>query len=79
MLFEPFIQAIAEVDWNNFVDLTDDVNISFQRSYDRLILIMTKTCIMVPSPSRKKNPKKPWLLPSFLRSINNKDQLYKNS
>ena len=35
---QKFEQAIAEVDWNNLVDLTDDINTSFQRFYDKLIL-----------------------------------------
>ena len=57
--FRKFKQAIADVHWNNFVDLTDDINMSFQQFYDRLILMITKTCMMVCSSSRKKNLKKP--------------------
>ena len=50
---QKFKQAIAEVDWNNFFNLTDDINTSFRRFYNKLILLVTKTCIMVRSPSRK--------------------------
>ena len=76
---QKFKQAIAEVDWNNSIDLTDDINTSFQRFYAKLILLVTKTCIMVRSPSRKNNPKKPWMSPNLLRCINKRDKLYKNS
>ena len=76
---QKFKQAIAKVDWNNLIDLTDDINTSFQRFYDKLILLVTKTFIMVRSSSRKNNPKKPWMSPSLLRCINKRDKLYKNS
>ena len=52
---QKFKQSIAKIDWNNLVDFTDDVTISFQRFYDRLILRMTKTCMMVRSPPREKS------------------------
>ena len=67
-----FKQAILEVDWNNLIDLTDDISMSFQRLYDRLFLFVTKTCIKVFSTSRKNNPKKPWMSPDLLRCINKK-------
>ena len=76
---QKFKQAIAEVDLNNLVDLTDDINTSFQRFYNKLILIETKTCIMVFSPSRNNNPMKPLMLSSSLRCINKRDKLYKNT
>ena len=76
---ERFKQEISNVDWNNVVENLDDINISFQRFYDTLISILSKTCIINRTRSRKKIPKKLWLSPSLLWCINKKDQLYRDS
>jgi len=39
---QKFKQAIAEVDWNNLVDLADDIDASFQRFYDKPILLVIR-------------------------------------
>ena len=55
---EKFKQEISNVDCNYIVDNLEDINISFQRFYDTLISISSKTCIMNRTRSRKKIPKK---------------------
>ena len=76
---EKFKQEISNVHWNNVVENLDDINISFQRFYDTLISVLSKTCILSRTRSRKKIPKKSWLSPSLLQCINKKDQLYRDS
>ena len=65
---QKFKQANAVVDWKNLADLVDDMKMSFQRFYDRLILIMSKTCIIVRLHQEKKMLIS-WLSPSLLSCI----------
>lgn len=72
-----FKQKLSKVNWNeklNGVNVDEDYNVfneTFTKLYDECIPL--KKC----SVNRKKEPLSPWITKGLLKSINNKNKLYK--